>query len=89
MIKSIQFKIIVVFFLIGIIIITGLGVVYIHSINNLEVNLSNREIENNLKFISNKQRILMLTLIAILIISPLMLNPIDDAGAHIARIEYL
>ena len=50
---------------------------------------SNREIENNLKFISNKQRILMLILIAILIISPLMLNPIDDAGAHIARIEYL
>lgn len=50
---------------------------------------SNREIENNLKFISNKQRFLMLTLIAILIISPLMLNPIDDAGAHIARIEYL
>lgn len=50
---------------------------------------STREIENNLKFISNKQRILMLMLIAILIISPLMLNPIDDAGAHIARIEYL
>ncbi len=46
MIKSIQFKIIVVFFLIGIIIITGLGVVYIHSINNLEMNLQNREIEN-------------------------------------------
>lgn len=50
---------------------------------------STRERENNLKFISNKQRILMLMLIAILIISPLMLNPIDDAGAHIARIEYL
>lgn len=50
---------------------------------------SSRGIENNLKFISNKQRILMLMLIAILIISPLMLNPIDDAGAHIARIEYL
>ena len=50
---------------------------------------SSREIENNLKFISNKQRMLMLILIAILIISPLMLNPIDDAGAHIARIEYL
>lgn len=50
---------------------------------------SNRGIENNPKFISNKQRILMLMLIAILIISPLMLNPIDDAGAHIARIEYL
>lgn len=50
---------------------------------------SNRGIENNLKFINNKQRIIMLILIAILIISPLMLNPIDDAGAHIARIEYL
>lgn len=50
---------------------------------------SNRGIENSLKFISNKQRLLMLILIAILIISPLMLNPIDDAGAHIARIEYL
>lgn len=50
---------------------------------------SNRGIENNLKFISNKQRIIMLILITILIISPLMLNPIDDAGAHIARIEYL
>lgn len=50
---------------------------------------SNRGIENNLKFISNKQRFLMLILIAILVISPLMLNPIDDAGAHIARIEYL
>ena len=35
MIKSIQFKIIVVFFLIGIIVITGLGVVYIQSINDL------------------------------------------------------
>lgn len=50
---------------------------------------SNRGVENSLKFISNKQRWLMLILIAILTISPLMLNPIDDAGAHIARIEYL
>lgn len=50
---------------------------------------SNRGVENSLKFISNKQRLLMLILIIILIISPLMLNPIDDAGAHIARIEYL
>lgn len=50
---------------------------------------SNRGVENSLKFISNKQRLLMLILIIILIISPLILNPIDDAGAHIARIEYL
>ena len=46
MIRSIQFKIIVVFFLIGIIVITGLGIVYIHSINNLEINLNNKEIGN-------------------------------------------
>ena len=46
MIKSIQFKIIVVFFLIGIIVITGLGVTYIQSINHLEANLENKEIGN-------------------------------------------
>ncbi len=46
MIKSIQLKIIIIFFLIGIIIITGLGLVYIKSINSLEINLGNREIEN-------------------------------------------
>ena len=46
MIKSIQFKIIIIFFLIGIIIITGLGLVYIKSINNLEINLSSGEIED-------------------------------------------
>ncbi len=46
MIKSIQFKIILVFFLIGIIIITGLGIIYINSINMLERDLATREIEN-------------------------------------------
>ena len=46
MFRSIQFKIIVVFFLIGIIVITGLGLVYIQSINHLEMNLGNNEIGN-------------------------------------------
>ena len=46
MFRSIQLKIIVVFFLIGIIVITGLGLVYIQSINHLEINLSNKEIGN-------------------------------------------
>lgn len=46
MIKSIQLKIIIVFFLIGIITITGLGVVYIHSINTLEMNIGTNEIGN-------------------------------------------
>ena len=42
MFRSIQLKIIVVFFLIGIIVITGLGLVYIQSINDLEINLTNK-----------------------------------------------
>ena len=46
MVRSIQFKIIVVFFLIGIIVITGLGLVYIQSINHLESNLISEEIGN-------------------------------------------
>ena len=46
MFRSIQLKIIVVFFLIGIIVITGLGLVHIQSINHLEINLSNKEIGN-------------------------------------------
>ena len=46
MIRSIQFKIIIVFFLIGIIVITGLGVAYINSINSLEANLKGGQIEN-------------------------------------------
>ena len=44
MFRNIQLKIIVVFFLIGIIVITGLGLVYIQSINDLEINLTNKEI---------------------------------------------
>lgn len=31
----------------------------------------------------------MIAILFILFIVPLFLNPIDDAGAHIARIEYL
>ena len=46
MFRSIQFKIIVVFFLIGIVVITGLGLVYIQSINQLEIDLGNKEIAN-------------------------------------------
>ena len=49
MIKSIQFKIIIIFFLIGIIIITGLGLVYIKSINNLEIHLENQETVNTVE----------------------------------------
>ena len=46
MIKSIQFKIIIVFFLIGIITITSLGAIYIRSINALEIGINTNEIGN-------------------------------------------
>ena len=36
MFKNIQFKIISIFFLIGIIIIVGLGIFFVNSINDLE-----------------------------------------------------
>ena len=42
-----------------------------------------------LKFLSKKQRYLMITLVVILFIAQLVMKPLDDAGTHIARIEYL
>ena len=44
--KSIHLKIIIIFFLIGIVIITGVGVVGINSINILENNINSGEIQN-------------------------------------------
>ena len=48
MFKNIQLRIVIVFFLIGIITIAGLGTVYINSINVLENNI-NKEINNEEK----------------------------------------
>ena len=47
MIKSIQFKIILVFFLIGILTITGLGISYISSINTFEQRIAEGEINDS------------------------------------------
>ena len=44
--KSIHLKIIIIFFLIGIVIITGVGVVGINSINILENNINSGEIQD-------------------------------------------
>lgn len=46
MFKNIQFKIILVFFLIGIIIISGLGIFFLNSINNVSIQIQNGQVEN-------------------------------------------
>ena len=46
MLKTIQFKIILVFFLIGIILISGIGIAYINSINVLNTQIESGEIQN-------------------------------------------
>ena len=46
MLKTIQFKIILIFFLIGIILISGIGIAYINSINVLNTQIESGEIQN-------------------------------------------
>ena len=46
MFKNSQLKIILVFFLIGIVIISGLGITYLNSINNLKVQVNNGQIQD-------------------------------------------
>ena len=43
MLKTIQFKIILIFFLIGIILISGIGIAYINSINILNTQIESGE----------------------------------------------
>ena len=44
MLKNIQFKIILVFFLVGIVIISGLGIVFLNSINNVELQIESGQV---------------------------------------------
>lgn len=44
MFKNIQIKIILVFFLIGIVIISGLGIVFLNSLNNLNMQIENGQV---------------------------------------------
>lgn len=46
MFKNIQFKIILVFFLIGIIIISGLGIFFLNSINNINMQVQEGQVQN-------------------------------------------
>ena len=46
MLKTIQFKIILIFFLIGIILISGIGIAYINSINVLNAQIESGKIQN-------------------------------------------
>ena len=44
MFKNIQFKIILIFFLIGILIISGLGVVFLNSLDNLNMQIQSGQV---------------------------------------------
>lgn len=44
MFKNIQFKIILIFFLIGILIISGLGVFFLNSLDNLNMQIQNGQV---------------------------------------------
>ena len=52
MFKNIQFKIILVFFLIGIIIISGLGIFFLNSVNQINIQIENGQV-SNIEQISN------------------------------------
>ena len=45
MFKNMQFKIILIFFIIGIIVISGLGITYLNSVNKIQTQIENGEIE--------------------------------------------
>lgn len=52
MLKNIQFKIILVFFLVGIVIISGLGIVFLNSINNVEMQIESGQV-NSIRQVSD------------------------------------
>ena len=75
MFKNIQFKIISIFFLIGIIIIVGLGIFFVNSINDLEYQIVNQKfqsIEQEIQILKNLKINTILTLITISVLLALV-----------------
>ena len=72
MFRNIQFKIITIFFLIGIIIIVGLGVFFITSIHGLEQQIMNNDFENIEQEIQILQNLKINTIIILIIIGVLL-----------------
>lgn len=58
MLKNIQFKIILVFFLVGIVIISGLGIVFLNSINNVEMQIESGQV-NTIRQVSDMNSYIM------------------------------
>ena len=75
MFKNIQFKIISIFFLIGIIITVGLGIFFVNSINDLEYQIVNQKfqsIEQEIQILKNLKINTILTLITISVLLALV-----------------
>lgn len=69
MFKNIQLRIVIVFFLIGIITIAGLGIVYINSINVLENNINSQTTQNIGQVIEYIQQMKSTNITAIIVVS--------------------
>ena len=69
MFKNIQLRIVIVFFLIGIITIAGLGTVYINSINVLENNINSQTTQNIGQVIEYIQQMKSTNITAIIVVS--------------------
>ena len=72
MFKNIQFKIISIFFLIGIIIIVGLGIFFVNSINDLEYQIVNQKFQNIEQEIQILQNLKINTILTLITISVLL-----------------
>ena len=73
MFKNIQFKIILIFFLIGIIIISGLGMFFLSSINDLENQIINQNFQNLEQEIEILQNLKVNTIIILMIVGVLLI----------------
>ena len=73
MFKNIRFKIILIFFLIGIIIITGLGIFFLNAINDLQVQVTNQNFANVEQEIQILQNLKVNTIITLIIVGVLLI----------------
>ena len=73
MFKNIRFKIILIFFLIGIIIITGLGMFFLNAINDLQVQVTNQNFANVEQEIQILQNLKVNTITTLIIVGVLLI----------------
>ena len=68
MFKNMQFKIILIFFIIGIVVISGLGITYLNSVNKIQTQIENGDI-SQIEQIDNELEIMQKNNVTALIIA--------------------